>query len=325
MKPSSFLLPLVLVTVPFAAMAIWIRSRRPPTAPVAGPWTRPLAERQGDPFPRFFENAAGERVLVREPPQRIVSATIFSDAVLLDCCPPERILALHRISKDPRCSPVADRSRRFSRHIDGAPEEILALDPDLVIVSSFTRKETLDLLGRGGCAVVRLQGFSSVDQVADNIRALGYLLGLDDAAEKLVRGMHRALDEVAARRRQRSAWRVLLYEAGKTAGRDTLFGSLLAYVGARNVADELGIHGTSGIGPDQILAADPDVLVLGAAPGKEREIRERLRLLPGMDATRAYRTDRLLFVPSAWLLSTSHHVARAAQAIAETLDRWKKP
>ena len=66
----------------------------------SGPWSRALTKRKADAFPRAFTNASGETVEVTAPPIRIVSGTMFSDAVLLEVCSPERVRALNALSRD---------------------------------------------------------------------------------------------------------------------------------------------------------------------------------------------------------------------------------
>ena len=325
MKLHRGLLLLCILLVPVAALVFWQKLDRSTPRPVAGAWTRPLEERKHDPFPRTFVNASGESVEVAAPPQRVISGAVFSDAVLLEVCPPARVLALHSRSKDPRYSPVAEESARFPRHMTGGAEEILALEPDLVIVSSFSRKETLNLLSRQGSAVLRFLGFSSVADIQNNIRALGYVLDLDEATERLVQDMQASLDDVAKQREKRRVWRVLHYVGGYTSGTGTTFDSLLEYVGAHNVACDLGIRGAQPIQPEQILLMNPDVLIVNVEPGQEQPLVNRLHQIPGFETLTAVRRDRLLLVPSAWLSSTSHHAAKAAVRIAEVLDGWGRP
>lgn len=304
---------------------VWWGTRvasRPQDTP---PWTRPLAERAGRPYPRVYIDALGERTVLPAPPARIVSATVASDAVLLAICPPRRILALHRSSRNPGYSPVARESAAFGRHVGGDPEEILALEPDLVLLSSFSREETRSLYTSSGCAVVRLPGATSIADVESNIRALGWILGLDEAAERLVTEMRAKLDRLAEGRARRRAWSVLLYAGEHTAGRGTTFDDLLDAVGARNAAAEAGLEGSCRIDPEQVLQADPDVLVVPCVPGREDDARRGVRNIELLARLRAVREDRVLAVPAGILQSTSHHVADAAVWIAGALDRFESP
>jgi iron complex transport system substrate-binding protein len=297
-------------------------------APVRGeaPWRRRLELRAADAFPRAFTTARGERVVIAAPPRRIVSATGFSDAVLLAICPRERIAALHALSKDPKWSPVAEESRGFPRHTTGDPEQILACGPDLVILASFSREETRTLLARARRTCVTFERFDSLTDVEDNVRALGWLTGLDAPAEALVDGMRATLARLAGGRERRRAWRVLYWnELRTTAGTATTFDDLLAAVGARNTAAEHGVRGSSPISSEQALAWDPDALVVGAEPGKEDQARAQVLQDPALASLRSVRNGRILFVPNAELQATCHHVVRAAERIAQALDRWGNP
>jgi len=324
LKPFHFAFALC-AAVPVAALLFHAAAGDGPSKPIDGPWNRPLDQRRADPFPRTFSNHAGDCVVVDAPAQRIVSGTVFTDALLLRICPPTRVLALHHLSTDVRYSPVAAESGEFTAHHRGSPEEILALSPDLVILSSFSREETRRLLSRTGCPVLRFQGFASVEDIQSNMRAFGYMIGRDEEAERLVDEMNATLDQAAAGRSNRRAWRLLLYEAGRTAGSGTTFDSLMNWVGASNAALELALVGSQGVAPEQVLALDPDALVVGVVPGGEDAAMRGLEQTPGFQSLAAVRAGRVVFVPAGRLLSTSHHLARAATRISEVLDEWGSP
>ena len=82
-------------------------------------WERPVAERAVHPFPRRFVNQVGEAYVIERPPQRIASSTLFTDVVLLACCPKDRIAALHEVSKNPSFSPIAAASKDAKRTSSG--------------------------------------------------------------------------------------------------------------------------------------------------------------------------------------------------------------
>ena len=314
-----------MLRAPFLIAALLAACERAPDAADA-PWRRPLEQRAADAFPRAFTAGGGERVRIAGPPRRIVSATTFSDAVLLAICPHERIAALHAMSKDPKWSPVAEASGRFPRHTNGDPEQILANDPDLVILASFSREETRTLLARANRTVVRFDRFESLADIEDNIRGLGWITGLDAAAEGLVTGMRATLARAGAGRERRAAWRVLYWnELRTTAGTGTTFHDLLTAVGARNVAAENGVRGSNPIRSEQVLAWRPDALVVGAVPGREDEAKAQLLQDPGLAALPCVQRGRVAFVPNAELQATCHHVVRAAERIAQALDRWERP
>jgi ABC-type Fe3+-hydroxamate transport system substrate-binding protein len=66
----------------------------------------------------------------------------------------------------------------------------------------------------------------------------------------------------------------------------------------------------------------PDALVIGVPPGGEAAARRRLQQLSSLRNLRAVREDRIVCVPNNLFLSTSHHLAGAAERIAAVLDGW---
>ncbi len=165
--------------------------------------------------------------------------------------------------------------------------------------------------------------FTSLEDLQDNMRAIGYVTGLDAEVEELITEMQEKLDKVAQRADERRSWRVLdLNAAMYTSGKGSTLDGVLTYVGARNTAVEMGVGEYLRVDIEQVLDWDPDVLIVPAEPGSEEKERQRILQNPGLRVLRCVKEDRILFVSGALLGSTSHHVAEAAVAIAEQLDRW---
>ena len=89
-------------------------------------------------------------------PQRVVSQAVGTDELLLALADPDQIAALSHISHDGQFNPVAAAAKRFPALHDSDAESVLRFRPDLVLVASFTRPETLALLRRAGVRLVVL-------------------------------------------------------------------------------------------------------------------------------------------------------------------------
>lgn len=288
-------------------------------------WNQPVDVRAKDPFPRTFTNLKGEHYEIPAPPQRIVSSTLFTDVVLSAICPKDRIAALHEVSTKPMFSPIAAESSRFPRHVSPDPETVRMFRPDLVFLASFSDKRSESLVTEKGCVVIRLHQLSSIAGVQQSIRNVGYVTGLDVAAEELVVSMQARLDAVARGKARRAKWRLLSFDSGFVAGKDTIFDDVLGYVGAANLAAVSGIEGTTRVDQEQLLTMRPDAVVIGVLPGREKEAKDRLLQLSGMRNLDSIKNDRIIYVSNPLMMSASHHVAGLAEAIAATLDRWEKP
>ena len=78
----------------------------------------------------------------------IVSTNPCADAILLRLVPAQRIAAISAYSQDPAASSIPlDIARRFPSTA-GTAEEVIALNPDLVLTSSFTPQTTRDAYAR---------------------------------------------------------------------------------------------------------------------------------------------------------------------------------
>ena len=82
-------------------------------------------------------------------PMRIVSLNLCTDQVLVDLVEVRRIAALSFLARDANLSAISARARTIHQ-VRGAAEEVLSLDPDLVLAGTYTTPATVDLLRRLG-------------------------------------------------------------------------------------------------------------------------------------------------------------------------------
>src|SRR5688500_8057426 len=114
-------------------------------------------------------------------------------------------------------------------------ERLVALAPDLVVVSEYTDAAFLRLVGRSGMRWPRRQALSSSAGVRQAILDLGGAVGAEEAARGLVERYDATLQELS-RRLQGAKRPCVLYWSGEmTAGADTAIGAIIETAGAVNV------------------------------------------------------------------------------------------
>ena len=269
-------------------------------------------------FPRSIKTIDGE-VVVPSPPQRIVSQTLATDEILLEICPRDRLVGIHTVSLDPTFSNVVEVAETIRDRAVNGTEAVISLEPDLVFVASFSRAEFVDQL-RQGCQapIVRFSNFNSIEDIRNNIRMTGYLIGEETAARELVGEMDRRI--LTARKRiPQSAPppRVVSFgPASYTAGSGTLFDDVLRCVGAVNLSAENGVEQFGQIGTEQVAYWNPDWVVCGIDPGSEEPTRKWFYENPVLSRTRAGKRGRLLLVPNRLYTSTSHHLASLVEHLS---------
>jgi len=209
----------------------------------------------------------------------IVSLNPCSDAILAEVAAPDQLLAISHYSKDPRSrSMEAATAERFAV-TGGTVEEVLALDPDVVVAGSFLAPATRAALEDFGIEVVTLDIAGDVMESAAQVRALAELAGHPDAGDRLVSRIEHALAEASPRDDERID--VLLWQPGGiVAGEQALVSDLLARTGFANVAPSRGLSQADYVALEDVVAAPPQVLlVAGSAVGQRHPV---LDALPGM-------------------------------------------
>ena len=257
--------------------------------------------------------------------RRIVSVNVGVDEILLSLVPPERIAALGALADDPEISNVTELARAVTGRVSQVDaERILALEPDLIVVPHYVRREVLVQLEEGGVDILRIPDCWSVNDIRGHLRFLGKALGEPERAEGLVREMDAVLEEVRSRTAGRPRPRVLFVGSnGETQGRGTNFDLFVEAAGGINAAAEAGMEGRAALPMERALALDPDILlVLGYRSGRKARgpgVRPKLADDPAWQDARAVKEGRVHELNAAHMLSTSHHVTKTAEDLARIL------
>jgi iron complex transport system substrate-binding protein len=128
-------------------------------------------------------------------PQRIVCLTEETTETLYLLGQGDRIVGVSGYTMRP---PEARQKPRISAFTHARFDEIMALEPDLVLAFSDLQADLAAELTRRGVTVVTFNQ-RSVDEVLQTIRMLGGLVGCQSEAERLAARLRSGLDEVSAR------------------------------------------------------------------------------------------------------------------------------
>jgi iron complex transport system substrate-binding protein len=276
---------------------------------------------QGGGFPKVLVDQTGRRVVLARKPTRIVSVTLATDEILLALVEPARLLAVTYLAEDERVSNMPHEAAAVPHKVWADPEQIIALQPDLVFVASFLRGEIIKLLHEAGLVVFQFQEFDSIAAIQQNIRLVGQVVGEETRAEALVAAMDARLRAVAERLRPITARpRVLYWGArGFTAGRSTSLDDLITHAGGENLTATHGITGFANLAAEQVLAMNPQVLVSG---GDSREAHPGLPALlmhPALQGTDALQHGRVFTLPMRYLVTISQFIVDGVEELARVL------
>lgn len=223
------------------------------------------------------------------PPERtgggdlptIVSLNPCTDAILAEVADPAQVLAISHYSHDPAATSMRLNDARRFRATGGTVEEVLALDPDVVVGSSFMAPATRSALGRLGLRVETVGIAATVEDSTDQVRRLAAAAGHPERGEALVRRIEAA---VAAARTDRPLVTAILWQPdGIVPGEGALVSDLMARAGFANHTAARGMGQADYLSLERLLADQPQVLLVA---GQERGQKH-----PALDALSSMRSE----------------------------------
>jgi len=266
-------------------------------------------------FPRQFTNDTGQITTILKSPQRIVSQTLVTDEILLAICPPERIAALSSLATDSHYSNVVEIAQKLGRTVHNL-EQLLALQPDLVLAARYNRAELLTLLHQVQIPAIQLTHFNQLQDIQENIRLVGNAIGEEAQANSLIHQMNTQLATIQAQIPKGQTPRVMSYSLeGFTAGQDTSFDAMMRAIGAINLSAAHGIRGVANISSEQLIEWQPDFIVVGAALEQFATVSQQFQAQPLFHALHG----KLILLEQRHLLTASHHIIAAIEQLAQKI------
>ena len=202
------------------------------------------------------------------PPQRIVSLTVCTDQLLLDLVPRDRIAALSYLAVDPTLSAKVEEARGI-KGVRGMAEEVLALQPDLVIAQEYSTTAAVDLLRRLGFRIVLVPLATDFDGLRRAIRVIAAAAGTQARGEKMIADFDKRLAAAAPKGPERP--RALAYQVNSLAsGPGSLVDAAFSAAGFQNMARHRRLGPGGRLPLEEIVADPPDLLVLANTPQEFR-------------------------------------------------------
>lgn len=278
---------------------------------------------QDDEWPRTLTDGLGSEVTIEAPPQRIVSASLAVDETLLPLLGPERFAAVTALAQDPGISNVGILASQVENAIVSSDdvEQIIALEPDLIFVASFTAPETIQQLKDAGLTVFATNYAVGLDAVRENIRLLGQAVGEEAGAEALITEMDAQIAEVsAAVTRDAAPVRALYLTPGNyTSGANSTISEIIAAAGGEDVTATAGIDQFAALSDEFIIEQNPDVIFLTGWTPYDPTFIETFMNNPAFADLDAFQNDRVYQVNDAHLTSVSQFIAEGVKDVAAYL------
>jgi len=250
-------------------------------------------------------------------PSRIVSLNLCTDQILIDLVPRERIAALTTLALDRNVSAIADKAKGL-RLIAGGAEEVVSLDPDLVLASPIAAAPTVDLLRRLGKRIELVPFATGFGEIRATVRQVAAAVDEVERGEAIVARFDAAL--AAARSRAEKHPEALVYQVnGLVSGTGTLADAALKAAGLANQAERRHMAPGAKLALESVVVMPPDLVVLAQGMHTYRTVVSDNLRHPALARVMARTAGMELPMPL-WLCG-SPQVADAVSLLAAARDR----
>ncbi len=260
-------------------------------------------------FPITVEDAVGNTVTIDAEPERIISLAPSHTETLFALGLGDRVVGVTEYCNYP---PEATEKPMVGGFSNIDLEQVVGLEPDLVLATSMHVAETVPALQEHGVTVF-VADPQTVLEVLETTRTIGQITGQDEAAKVLIARMQERIDAVQETIGDAPRPKVF-WELGPelyTAGPGSFLNDLILVAGGENVAADADSPWPQ-LSMEAIVLKDPDVVVL--ADHNYGETAEMVKERPGWEDIAAVREGRIIEI------TNDDIVSRPGPRIVEGLE-----
>jgi iron complex transport system substrate-binding protein len=214
-------------------------------------------------------DALGHAVTLAAPARRIVSLAPSNTEILFAIGAGDRLVARDDFSDYPAAAKNLPSIGSLYPKVNA--EAVVALQPDLVLAAGITSPDDVKTLTDLGLTVYTAKKAATLDDIFHDILAVGQLTGHAAEAQTLVTDLQARVQAVTAKLSGVAQKPLVFYEIDATdptkpwtAGPGSFIDQLITAAGATN-AGNVGSSDYFQISLEQLVAASPDIIVLGSA------------------------------------------------------------
>lgn len=269
----------------------------------------------------------GTVIEMPQKPQRILTLSMNTDEIVLGLVKPENMVAVNALLDDPVSSNVTELVKEIKGRITNpAAEEIMSLNPDLVIVPDWGDITVVNTLRDLGLKVAVCKGAKNLAEIKETVLLIGEAVGEKQRGEKLVAQMDEqlaAVKEKTDKIPQDQRKTVVLISLMKTyGGIGCSFDEACSYAGVVNGMAKQGIHYGQAMTKEQLVEINPDILFLPTYSNKDtydvKSFRNQYLNDPALAAMKAVQNESFGEPRESYIYNCSQDFVFGVQEIAYT-------
>ncbi len=214
---------------------------------------------EGCTYPETTSDATGTEVTITDPADRVVVLDPASAQVFWEIDAADHVVGLPVGDATAYLDGAANRTDITGDSIETIRvEQIIALEPDLVVAPNYVDETTITQLRDKGIPVYQQSSADSIAAIYQKTRQYGQFVGACDAANETATDMQTTVEAIKTATANDDAPRVLYYFFGYSAGNGTFIAELIEAAGGDNVATTAGIDGYQQLSKEVIARSETD-------------------------------------------------------------------
>lgn len=275
---------------------------------------------------------AERKLSFAKKPSRIVSLTYGTDEILTEVVDTKRIQAYSRWAGDNEISFITkEQAQKVGCKVHDSLENILKLEPDLVVASIATSNDLVQSLEHMGIKVYIARSPHNYQEMCAKIVNLAEAVGEKAKGEALVSKMNermQALEQRLSKLPDSKRKVAVAFNFTSAMGRrgDLLDNMMtMAHVinGAAAVTPPISEHGSVVISKEMVVGINPDVFLLPTWNfNNKQDIKGYAHAVkndPAYRNVKAVKNDQIKFVSDKYRYVASQHIVEAIEAIAKAI------
>ena len=249
--------------------------------------------------------------------KRVVSLGICQDVILVHVADRDQIAALSHYAREKDRSPIGELAQTIPVTRESA-EEVIALEPDLILASVHSDRATRNALQRLGIKTELFTEPKTIAESLEQIRRIARLVDREARGEALISDVENALRRAEPSPGTRPVVALLFQRNGFSTGNGSLVNEMMKHVGFTNLAAEYGFSGWGNIPLELVVANPPEVMLAGAIRPDMPTWADRVLRHPALKEIEG-RVTRVAF-PERFMDCGGPVLADSAAAMAEARD-----
>lgn len=240
-------------------------------------------------YPLTVTDFTNEQTTIEKKPERIISLSPGITEILFSLGVGEKIVGVTNYDDYP---PEVINIPKVGNFKGPNLEEIVQQKPDIILTSSLTGKEQIEVLKKMGFQVLMLQA-DNIEQIYDSIHTIGQITNTNVRSETLIKEMKTEILEISQKVKglpKRKVFYLVQLQDNWTTGTGTFINELIELAGGENVAGDL--NGWVKYSLEKLVQNNPEVIISAPHGGDLTA----LKTMAGYRETKAVINNQLFII-----------------------------